>query len=85
MIWKKENGSVSIVPDNVDKDLPICPYRDDWFQSECWICDWCGRNEEAEHGVEFETVEIDGFQFFKDGLKKVDDEKIVYGCKMLKR
>ena len=84
MIWQKKDKAI-IIQENANKDWPICPYRDDWFQSECWICDFCGRNEETEHGVEFKTVAIDGFSFYKDELKKVDDEEIVYGDKVLRR
>ena len=80
MIWNE-----IIISKNANKDLPICPYRDDWFQSECHNCDFCGRNEEAEHGRKFETVVIDDFNFFKDELKKVDEQQIIYGDKVLKR
>lgn len=84
MIIKKLDGSISLQPHETRADLPICPYRIDWVQSECYNCDLCGRNEAQEHGVIFETENINGFKWFKDELKDTEQAGIMqYGNKLL--
>lgn len=62
------NNKVINVPKDA-QDGSICPYRD-WFQTECWACDYCGRNEDYEHGADFPTINIGGFRFFKESIKE---------------
>lgn len=50
----------------------ICPFRDDYFQAECWRCDLCGRNEDAEHGVLFDRVKLQNkYALFIDDINSV--------------
>lgn len=55
----------------------ICPVRKDYFQTECWRCDLCGRNEAYEHGASFETVQINGFKLYEEAINtknsKIED------------
>lgn len=84
MIIKRFDGSINLQPHETRADLPICPYRHDWIQSECNICDFCGRNEAQEHGQEFPTIEMNGFTWFKDELKEIDNADILrYGEKII--
>ena len=74
------------VPNNAVKGT-VCPYRADYFQTECWRCDYCGRNEAYEHGASFQTVTINGFNFDEEAIdttkSKIKDGWYIfqYGCK----
>lgn len=84
MIIKKFDGSISLKPHETRADLPICPYRNDWIQSECYNCDLCGRNEAQEHGQISHTIEIDGFLWFVNELEKTDQSGLIqYGNKLI--
>ena len=48
----------------------ICPYRH-WMQTECYNCDFCGRNEAYEHGASYDTIDVNGFEFFTDAISNV--------------
>ena len=84
MIIRKLDEAFNLNPNETRADLPICPYRFDWVQSECHTCNFCGRNELHEYGGESHTIEINGFLWFVDNLEKTDQCGFVqYGNKLL--
>lgn len=84
MLWIKEDKTVSLDPKDTVTDIPLCPFRD-WLQSECWICDYCGRNEAGEHGAEFPITKIGDWEFFEDDLKSTGENTWDYGLKKVKK
>lgn len=75
----KINEKVVEVPSSAIKGT-ICPSRSDYFQTECWRCDFCGRNEEYEHGAVFDTTEVAGFKFYIENITncRIENDEFVF-------
>lgn len=75
----KMNEKIVEIPNNAIKGT-ICPSRSDYFQTECWMCDFCGRNEAYEHGAVFDTTEVGGFKFYTKNITncRIENDEFVF-------